>query len=505
MLNSVPADYFVQINPEVLAAGGNGLELVGLVLTEGTRVPIGTIQSFSSLLSVGAYFGTTSVEYDTAAIYFGGFDNSNIKPGSILFAQYPTAAVSAYLRGGAVGAALTLTQLKALTAATLTITVDGGAPKVSASINLSGATSFSNAATIIQTAFTAPGFTVTYDSVAEAFVFTDTTTGPTATLTYCTSSGALATSLMLTAATGAVLSQGAAIATPAAFMASIVNQTTNWASFMTIFNPDVSGNANKLAFATWNSTQNNGFVYVCWDTDITATTTVPATTSLGYLLSQSNISGTCLVYDPSNEGLAAFVCGMIASIDFNQTNGNINPAFKGQSGLAATVTDETSLDNLKQNGYNAMVASATAAQEFLFFYNGQVSGEWLWLQPYVNQIWLNAGFQLDLMLLLTSAKSIPYNEAGRALISASLMDTINAALNFGAIQPGVNLSSLQIAEVNAAAGIPIDQVLGTRGWYLQVGQTAPAVRQARGTPPCNFWYTDGGSVNTISLASIDLL
>ncbi len=504
MINSVPASYFAKVNPNVLAAGGNNLALIGLFLTNGTRVPIGAINSFPSLQSVSSYFGSSSTEYAQAAIYFGGFIGATQSPGALLFAQYPTAAVAAYLRGGPVGASLTLTQLQALAADTLTIISDG-VSETSASINLSGATSFSNAATIIQAAFTTPTFSVAYDAIAQAFVFTTTLTGATATMAFATSGAALAAELMLTQATGAVLSQGAAIATPAAFMNGIIAQTTDWASFMTLFNPDASGNANKLAFSAWNSTQNNKFEYICWDTDITATNSFPATTSLGYLIAQATYSGTELVYDPLNIGWAAFRCGTIASIDFAANQGNINPAFKSQSGLAAVVTDVTALSYLQQNGYNTGVATGTAAQGFTFYTNGQISGDWKWSQPYVNQIWMNSSFQLDLMELLTNAKSIPYNKAGEGMIHASLMDTVKAALHFGAIQPGVTLSSLQASQVNTAAGTQIDQILSTRGWYLQVLDASPTVRQARGTPPCSFWYTDGGSVNQITLQSVDLL
>ena len=504
-MNSVPASYFSSVNPAVLAAGGNGLDLIGLFLTTSTRTPIGTVPSFSSALSVGNYFGTSSAEYAAAVTYFNGFLNSNIKPGALLFAQYNTAAVAGYLRGGNVGASLTLTQLQAITADKLTITTAGVPLQATSNIVLSGATSFSNAATIIQAAFTTPPFTVSYDSIAGAFVFTNTATGSTSTQAFATSTGTMAAALMLTQATGAVLSQGAAAATPAAFMASIIAITTNWASFCTLFNPDVSGNANKLLFAQWNAAQKDQFVYVCWDNDITATNTVPATASLGYLLAQANSDGTCLVYDPSNLGTAPFVCGLLASIDFTETEGNVNPTYKGGSNLAPVVTDQTILANLQANGYNCIVASATANQSFTFLWNGQISGQWKWLQPFINQIWLNSSFQLSAMLLLTSAKSIPYNPTGDGMIRTAYMDPINAALNFGAIQSNVQLSSTQAAEVNAAAGMQIDQTLSTRGWYLQILAASPTVRQNRGTPPCTFWYTDGGSVQQLNLASVDLL
>ena len=506
MLNTVPASYFANVIPNVLAASGNGLALSGLFLTTSTRVPTGSVPSFTSLTAVGNYFGTSSAEYNAAAVYFNGFDNSHIKPGNLLFAQYNTAAVSAYLRGGSVGLSMTLSQLQALPAATLTIT-SNGTPLTSSSINLSAATSFSNAATIIQTAFTTPPFAVSYDSILGAFVFTNTSTGATSTQAYATSSGALAASLMLTAATGATLSQGADIAVPATFMNAITAITTNWATFCTLFNPDVSGNANKLLFAQWNNTQNSKYVYVCWDADTTPTTQYPATASLGYLLSatQGNVSGTALVYDPANTYLAAFVCGLVASIDFTQTNGNINPTYKTQSGFAATVTSQSVLSYLEQNGYNCMVAAATAAQGFTFFWNGQISGKWLWMQPYINQIWMNSSFQLDAMTMMTQAKSIPYSKDGYGMVATAFMNTINAALNFGAIQAGVTLSASQAANVNNAAGTKIDDILQTRGWYLQVLPAAPTARQNRNTPPCNFWYTDGGSVQKITLSSVDLL
>ena len=81
------------------------------------------------------------------------------------------------------------------------------------------------------------------------------------------------------------------------------------------------------------------------------------------------------------------------------------------------------------------------------------------------------------------------------------MDPIKAALNFGSITPGVPLSSLQTAEVNAAAGLAIDGSLATRGWYLQILPAAAQSRQNRTTPPCSFWYMYGGSVHQLNLAS----
>lgn len=574
MTLSIPAKAIVNVTPNVISAGGSALDMSGMVLTQSTRVPIGTVSSFASALDVSNYFGASSQEASIAAVYFQGFDNSNVKPGALLFTQYPAAAVAAYLRGGNISQ-MTLATLQALSGS-LTVVMDGYSRPAS-SINLSSATSFSSAATLIQTGLNgSPGtivsftgaiagttltvsavssgtlavgqtvlgsgitagtritalgtgtgltgtytvnnsqtvsseamsaqatpLTVAYDSVSGAFIVTSGITGAPSSAAFAT--GTLSASLLLTSATGAVVSQGAAVATPSAFMTALTAISQDWATFMTAFDPDSgSGNANKLLFAQWNSQQNNRYCYVCWDTDASPTVSAPATSSLGYLISQSNYSGVCLVYEPTDLNLAAFICGIAASIDFTETNGRATFAFRAQTGITPSVTNETVADNLIANGYNFYGSYATANDEFQFLYPGSVSGPFLWMDSFIDQIWLNNAFQLALMVLLISVKSIPYNASGYALIEAALQDPINAGLLFGAFRPGITMSALQIAEVNNAAGKNIAQTLQIRGWYLQVLDASPQVRAARGSPPCTFWYLDGQSVQKINLTSVEI-
>jgi hypothetical protein len=67
------------------------------------------------------------------------------------------------------------------------------------------------------------------------------------------------------------------------------------------------------------------------------------------------------------------------------------------------------------------------------------------------------------------------------------------------------LSALQIAEVNTAAGLAIDSTLFAQGYYLQILDPTAQVRGNRGTPVINYWYTDGGAVQSITMASIDVM
>lgn len=489
---SIPASAIVNVVPSVLSAGGSALDLNGLLLTASTRVPIGTVGSFATEAAVAAYFGAGSAEDLWAASYFLGYDNSTLKPGALLIAQYPSGNVAAYLRGGRVST-LTLAQLQAITG-NLSITVDGVA-KTIASVNIAAATSFSSAATILTAAITA-GVVITYDSVAGAFVATSGTSGASSTIGF--GSGTAAAPLGLTQAVGAVTSQGAIAGVPGTAMAAIAASTQNWVTFTTLTEP---ATADAVLFAEWCNSKGNRFVYVMDETNVAATI-VPDTTSAGALIQAENLSGTIPVYEPAASNVVAFVMGAIASIDFTRTNGRATLAFRSQSGLAAGVTDQTIAANLDTNGYNFYGAYATANDGFTFFYPGSITGPFLWADSYVNQVWLNNALQLAILSLLVSVGSIPYNAAGYTQIEAACADPINAALNFGAIRPGVTLSASQIAQVNAAAGKQISDTLSQRGWYLLVNDATAQVRAARGSPPCTLFYMDGQSIQRITLASI---
>lgn len=491
---SIPASEIVQVVPGVIGAGGSALDLNGLILTTDTAVPVGTVQSFATARDVQRFFGPTSIEAALAGVYFNGFDNSTRKPGNLFFTQYPNAAVPAYVRGGSM-ASTTLTQLQALSGV-LTVSVDG-TPKTSSAINLSAATSFSNAASIIQAAFTSFGASCIYDPQRAAFVIMSATNGSASSISY--GSGTIAAGLKLTQVTGAVLSQGAAAGVPATNMGAITDITQNWASFMTTFEPNTD---DKVAFSAWTNSQGNRYAYVGWDTDVAATQQ-GSTTSWSARIRASEYSGSVPVYKDVQH--AAFVLGTVASIDFERTNGRITLAFKSQSGLTFSVTDATTAQTLIDNGYNFYGDYATSNDRFRFFYPGQISGNWKWIDTYVNQIWQNAAFQQALMTLLTQVNSIPYNLDGYTLIDAACLDPINAGVNFGSIRAGVTLSAQQKAQVNNQAGVDIADTLQTRGWYLQIKDATPQVREARGTPPMTFWYMDGGSVQQITLASLAVL
>lgn len=491
---TIPVDQIVRVNPGVLTAAGSAVDLNGLILTQSTYPPIGAVVSFASADDVGSYFGPLSTEKQMADKYFPGPDNATKTPGRLYFAQYPSASVAAYLRGGSM-ASVSPATLKTYTG-TLTIVADG-VSKTSSSINLSSATSFSNAATIITAAFTSPGFAVTYDATQQTFVVTSSTTGASSTMQVAT--GTIAASLKLTSATSAVTSQGAVAGVPATNMDAIKAVTQNWAAFTTTWEPDLAG---KSAFSDWSNAQGERFCYVGWDTDVNALVS-GSTTTWGHYLQSNDLIGSLPFFGTNLH--AAFVLGWAASLDFDRLNGRQTLAFRSQSGMQPSVTTASGAQALEDNGYNFYGAYATAKDGFNFAYPGSVSGQWLWADTYFNQIWLNANLQLAMITLLTSVNSIPYNTQGYALVEAACLDPINAAVNFGAIRSGINLSASQKAQIKNALGFDASPALFAKGWYLQIVDATAAQRVERASPSITLFYCDGGSVQRLTLASIAVL
>lgn len=574
---TIPADQIVSVRPSVISAGGNAIDLNGLMLTQNPRVPFGSVLSYPSKPAVSAALGADSADTDAASIYFGSYTGALASPGQILVARYPLTAISAFLRSASL-AAISITELQTFNDI-LSVNVDGYLR--SASINLSGALTFSLAASTIQTelntasgtqtlaAFTAsisgnvmtvtgtiagtiiPGQTVTgsntptgsvvleqltglaggtgtyqlggtggtvdsqtlttiptpvsvaFDSVTAALTITSGVTGTLSTMSYAT--GSLSGDLFFTQALGAVLSQGADAATPSDFMDNLVSISSDWATFFTNFDPDGgSGNTDKLEFAAWTAGTSDKYAYLAGDSDITPTLSVPASASLGQLVKANSYGGVCCIYDPNIYKIPAFFAGIGASLKFDQPNGRATFALKQQDGLLPTVTDGTVAQNLLSNGYNYYGAYATANTQFILSYNGSISGDFLWLDSYLNQVWLTANLQLAILDFMRQVGAIPYNALGFGLIANAVASVIAEAGAFGVFSPGVSLSSAQIAAVNAQAGANIAQALQQQGWYLIISDPGPVARQNRQSPICKFWYVDGEAVQQVTLLSVQL-
>lgn len=356
---------------------------------------------------------------------------------------------------------------------------------------------------------------VLYDGgVSNGFKISSGTTGASSTITYGTS--ALATNLLLTQALGATISQGAAAYTPASSMNGITAVTQNWVSFQTDWEPTDS---DKEGFASWASGQNGGtanrYGYLMWETNVLDTEQDGPSAPVAFIIA-GNLSGTVMIYQNPNITTlpgekAAFMGGMIASVDYTETNGDITFAGKHQAGLLPDITNGNIAVILAGNpqvsgsygyGINFYGDYTTANQAFIQWQRGLISGPFVWADDYFNQIWLGNQMQLALMELETTAKSLPYAQPGYAQVDAALLDPIQQALTFGMIVPGVTLSNSQAAQINNAAGNPnAATAVANQGYFLQIVPAIAQVRAGRTSPPVNFWYATGESIQSLTVSS----
>jgi hypothetical protein len=490
---TIPISQIVDVIPGVVSGGGAASLLTGVVLSQDASVPADQVLTFFDAADVSTWFGPAAPETLIANNYFPGIVNGGQLPAQLQFARDNLAASGAEVFGAQLGA-LTLTQLQALSG---TLIVTTAALHTSSAISLTAASSFANAASLMQAGFTSPDFTITYDSVRNRFLLTVTATGPSSSVSAVT--GTLADGVGLSSASGAhVQTAGYAVDTPATAMARLITSTTNFGTFTTAWVPTIS---DRLAFAQWNSGQNYQYLYVSADVEA-ASLVVNNASSFGAQVFAAPYQGTIPLY--GGVDFAGAIMGYAASINFNITNGRTDGAFRQfNSGLAATVNTLANANALLSNSYTYYGAYANAANNYTIVYAGAVSGAFLWIDTYLDQIYLNRELQRALFEALLAYNSLPYNQDGYTALYRAGADVATAALTSGIIRAGVTLSGSQQQLVNSQAGRVIAPAISNTGWYLLIGDPANVAqaRQNRTSPDAQFWYADGGSIQQITLQS----
>ena len=230
---SINASYLVSLTPRVLSGGSADLETNGMVLTSTYLVPTSApAMSFTSAKAVADVFGAASPEAKFAQQYFTGLTNQAQAPKALIVGLNMQTEMAAWIQSAPITA--TLSELKAVSDGALTINIDGS-PVTATGIDLSEAQSLSEVATTVAAKLT--GTTGAYNSDLNAFIFTTSKTGATASVGYATSGTGgtdLSSMLGLTQAAGAVLSPGVAAMTPAQNLDAIVAVTANWSQFTTL-------------------------------------------------------------------------------------------------------------------------------------------------------------------------------------------------------------------------------------------------------------------------------
>lgn len=498
----IPASLTVQVVPRLISPGGNDLEFNALFLTSNADIPTSQyVLQFGAPEDVGAYFGLSSDEFRLASRYFQGYDSSFAKPSKLYFAPLAASAMSAFVRGGKSGA---LADIQLITSGTINITFGEYTAELD-SLDFSAATSMSAVANIIQTALQAYQIsgsvpdefataTVVYSSVFAAFVITSGVAGEDTNVAFPT--GSIVDLLALTESTGAVLSPGCEYTAPEENMAKICTKTQNFVTFMSVNALDA---AQTVAYAGWAASKGVDYLFVYWDDDPTNTTQSPVGT-ISQALADANAGACAGIYGGAE--YAAFLCSVASCINYNRAGGAITFKFKKQAGLPALVHDATTANNLDALNLNYIGDNATRNDDFVFLAQGKMFGDWVWIDTYLNAVFLNNAIQTACMAGLTQSSRVPFTESGYTQVRAWIQDPVTRGLRAGVIETGVAINELQRTQLmRETGGIDISSYLINDGYYIMVHEADAAVRQARGPLSVSLWYAYGGAVHRLIVDS----
>ncbi len=334
-----------------------------------------------------------------------------------------------------------------------------------------------------------------FSSVNNTFTITSGTVGEEGSVSFA--DGSIAEIMNLTKSSGATLSAGEnANNTLTNCLNTITQKFQNFVTFTSLFEPTDDQAVEMGTWASNNANQGTMYLYVCWDSDpnnLVQSYNDTITDKLKAL----NIGATTVTFGTYKE--CAFIMGAAASVDYSQTNGTITFAFKAQNGLGATINDTTDHDTLLNRGLNFIGNYATRNDQFVFLYNGQMLGEWAWIDAYLNAVWLCNALQVQIMAGFKANRRVPYTESGYSIIRSWCRDVINRGLNNGVIDTGMSLSETQKTNLIQELGGDYSDEITNNGYYLQVVDVSATERQHRESPKCNLIYCYAGSVQKLNL------
>lgn len=340
---SLPYSKFVPISAKVQSPAFTVEKQHALLATTnsliGTATPFIEFAGASALTNFKAALGGGTADYTFASKYFNFSSKTGASPDKLVVARWYKTATAPFIKGAKLTA--TVAELKAITNGSFGLTLDG--TNVEIIVNLASATSYSEIATIIETAIQSntssgtafTGATVAYSTITGGFIITSGTTGASASVAAVTA-GTTGTDLSeLLGLSTAELSQGANAETFAEFCDRIVN--ANSAGF-SITTTETLDNDEIIAAVAWlqGSLGDQTISTVCRLVfDITDKTTAKALQST---IAELSYTGYVVIYDPNNEQVNALDCAICAATDHQAANGAINFNFQPAAGYTPITT-----------------------------------------------------------------------------------------------------------------------------------------------------------------------
>jgi len=276
--------------------------------------------------------------------------------------------------------------------------------------------------------------------------------------------------------------------------------TTNstWAGFT---NLDDLDDDITLALCTFASTKQR--VYVPHTIDVKCFDVLD-TTNIVYKINKLNLG----YVSPQFGGYDLSVCvlAMGASINYSNTNSRINFAFKSFTGVASTITTSMQADALDALRCNYYADFEDLAENIYYFYQkGFMTGEWLWIDNYYNNCWLDGALTSSIANVMKNASYVPFSPSGYSMLNAAMITVMNLAIINAVVEAGVTIDESTANILYQDAGQDIAPLLTQQGYFIQINDPDAATKAERGSPIINVWYINGGCVNKVTITNTQVI
>lgn len=457
----------------------------GALLILGTSPVIDTrerIRTYNNIESVASDFGISAPEYLAAQKYFA----QSPRPAVVLIGRWPKTATAGLLHGKILTTAeQALPGFQAITAGTMSITVDGTAKSLTA-INLSGVTNINGVASAIS-AKLSPAATCVWDGGQKRFDIISATTGPASTVGYA-ADGALAALLGLQSSQAPAPVDGVAAENILATVQKAVDMTANW--YGCTVADSTLGEADILATGQFIESLDQSRIFGVTSSDTNALAS-GSTTDIPYKLKQLGLARTFVQFSTTTPYAAASLFGRAFSVNFQGSNTTITLKFKREPTVVAEQLTTSQAAALKSKNANVFVQynNDTAIIQEGVMCNGAFIDERHGLD------WLQNDFQTAIWnLLYTSGTKIPQTAAGMNRICAVIEARADQAVRNGLLAPGV-------WNGNEFGALKAGDFL-SKGYYVfanSIDTQSQADREARKAPPIQVAIKLAGAVHFVDV------
>jgi len=467
---SIPQSKYVS---NTSALGGNAnvalVELITRMMSVSIYTPPDAILEFTNAADVGAYYGTVSEEYLRAQFYFSWISKNNLSPQKMSFGKYANSNTAPGVRGqplANLSPVTTLATLQAITNGSLKLTF-GSTTHTITSLNFSAIATFSDAATLLQTAIRGQtggtqwsAAVVNYDATNGDFFLSggDASTPDKISIGIPSSGTNIAPAFGFFAngqlyPNGPTFTNGVLQQTVVEAMQATVALSNNFGSF--IFTTLALLSQDQIVQLTeWNETNGVQFAFLC---PVTSSNYSAISTAL------SSLFGTALTLSPLASEFPEMIPGMIAAAtDYSRVNSVQNYMFQ-QFSVTPSVTDGTTSNTLDAAAVNYYGQTQSAGQQLSFYQPGILTGASVStnitdMSSYFNECWLKNAVTQALLSLLIALPEIPANAQGVAQILTVLQSVINQALLNGTISVNGFLNTTQKLYITNITNDP-------KAWY----------------------------------------